>query len=141
MAYEEALKIDKRNYFEFYFSLLKMNHLLIFTFLSNNDYNPLVIKICLLIFYFSLFFVVNALFFNNSTLHKIFVESGRFNFVYQLPQMIYSSLIIYFINNLMKFLSLTETNVLSLKDSIDCNELKNRVIKLSKKVFIKFFCF
>ena len=141
LIYEEALKIDKRNYFQLYFSLLKMNHLLIFTFFLNNDYNPFVIKICLLIFYFSLFFVVNALFFNNSTLHKIFIESGKFNFVYQLPQMIYSSFIIYVINNLMKFLSLTEAKVLSIKDSFDFNELKKKTYKLSKILFIKILCF
>ena len=141
MVYKDALKFDKRNYFQFYFSLLKLNHLLIFTFFSTNDYNPLILKICLFIFYFSLFFVVNALFFNNSTIHTIFIESGRFNFVYQLPQMIYSSLIIYIINNLMKFLSLTETNVLSLKKASDYDELKEKVKKLTKIIFIKFLCF
>ena len=47
ISYEEALNNDKRTYLNFYFSLLKANHILIFTFNTNKDYNPYIIKICL----------------------------------------------------------------------------------------------
>ena len=60
LTYEKALKIDKRTYFEYYISLLKMKHPLIFTFYTRNDYNSYIIKICLFLFSFSLSITINA---------------------------------------------------------------------------------
>ena len=48
--YEEALKYDKRTYIQYYISLLKLKHLLIFCFITKNDYNSRIIKICLFFF-------------------------------------------------------------------------------------------
>ena len=39
LEYNKAIKIDKRGYFEYYFSLLKRKQLLLFSFFPNNDYN------------------------------------------------------------------------------------------------------
>jgi len=39
LSYKEALKSDKRKYFEYYISLLRTRHLLIFSFFNGNDYN------------------------------------------------------------------------------------------------------
>ena len=39
LEYEEAFKLDKRNFFQYYISLLKYNHPLIFSFGTYNDYN------------------------------------------------------------------------------------------------------
>jgi len=41
LSYREALKKDKRKYFEYYFSLLRKKHTLIFTFYTSNDYNSI----------------------------------------------------------------------------------------------------
>ena len=53
LSYEEASKIDKRNYIQYYWSLLKKNHLLLFSFYPNKDYNSQVIKSFLFFFYYS----------------------------------------------------------------------------------------
>ena len=45
--YEDALKTDKRTYFQYYFSLLKINHLIIFSFCPYKDYNSRIIKMFL----------------------------------------------------------------------------------------------
>ena len=50
LTYEEALKYDKRSYIQYYLSLLKTKHLLIFSFITKNEYNSRVIKICLFFF-------------------------------------------------------------------------------------------
>ena len=39
LVYEEALIIDKRSYFQYYISLFRQKHLLIFTFYTYDDYN------------------------------------------------------------------------------------------------------
>ena len=50
LNYNEAIKIDKRTYKEFYMSFLRTKHLFIFTFITKNDYNSFIIKICLFFF-------------------------------------------------------------------------------------------
>ena len=64
LEYEKAITIDKRTYFEYYLSLLRIGHLFIFSFYSNNnDYNVQIIKIFLFFFFFSVHLIINALFF------------------------------------------------------------------------------
>ena len=81
-----------------------------------NDYNLISIKIGLLIFSFCLYFTVNAFFFTDKTMHKIYEDKGIFNFIFQLPSMIYSTLISTVINMIIKKLALSENNVLELKN-------------------------
>ena len=52
LNYDTALKIDKRTYIQYYLSLLKTKHLLIFTFYPMKDHNSMIIKICLFFFSF-----------------------------------------------------------------------------------------
>ena len=72
--YEEALKFDKRTYIQFYFSLLKEKHLLIFTFITKNDYNSRLNKICFFFFSFALLYTINSFFFQENKIHKIYVD-------------------------------------------------------------------
>ena len=143
LRYENALKYDKRTYFDFYLSLLKSNHLLIFSFYINNqDYNPQVIKTFLFFFFFSLNFTVNALFFNDSTMHEIYIDEGSYNFIYQIPQIIYSSLISNVVNIAIKYLSLTQDNILELKKEKKddkFNSIMKKTIKCIKAKIALFF--
>ena len=141
MSYENALKNDKRTYFNYYFSLLRMKHLLIFSFYPNNDYNSKSIKIILFFFSFALYYTINALFFNDSTMHIIYVDNGVFNFIYQINQIIYSSLISFAITELIKYLSLTEKNVIKIKYEKNINNLDNIVINELNCIKIKFIIF
>ena len=90
IIYEEAIEDDKRTYFQIYISILKETNILFFTFCSNNDYNSVYIKICLMLFIISLFLITNALFFNDSMMHKIYEDKGIYNFTYIIPRVIFS---------------------------------------------------
>ena len=96
LTYKLALLYDKRTYCEYYISLLKTKHILIFSFYYNNDYNIKIIKIDLFFISFTIYYTINALFFNDKTMHKIYIDQGQFNFIFQLPQIIYSLLIFLF---------------------------------------------
>ena len=142
LSYEKAIEEDKRTYNQYYFSLLKMNHLFVFTFYSNNnDYNSQIIKIFLFFFLFYVHLTVNALFFNDDTMHKIYVDEGQYNFIYQLPQIIYSTIISTFINMLIKFLALTEKMILEIKNMKKSEDLDLKVKKTIKTIKIKFILF
>ena len=115
LPYELALKCDKRTYFDYYCSLIKTKNIFVFSFFYSNDYNSKIIKIDLFFINFTIYFTVNALFFTDNTMHKIFEDKGKYQFMYQLPQIIYSSLISTLLNILLKLLALSESDILLLK--------------------------
>ena len=141
LPFSESLTIDKRTLFKVYLSMLKKYHLLLFTFYNRNDYNSKVIKIELFFFFFDSYIVICALFFNDNTLHEIYLEKGEYNFIYQLPQIIYSSLISGILNSLIKFLSLTEKDIIEFKNksSVKGGKVKNDLWKRLKFKFVLFF--
>ena len=115
LSYNDALKIDKRSFCQYYFSLIKTKHIIFFSFYPVKDYNSMIIKISLFFYSFSLFYTINALFFNDTTMHKIYEDEGIFNFIYSIPQMIYSSIISAAINSVIRYFSLTGKTILNLK--------------------------
>ena len=141
LCYESALKLDHRTYFEYYISLIKNSHPIIFSFVPYNDYNSKIIKMFLFFFSFSLDFTVNALFFNDDTMNKIYQDKGQFNFLYQIPQILYSTLISRFIDCIIKNFALTQEDIVQLKEEKDKSELDIRHKKLIKKLKIKFILY
>ena len=141
LDYRKALLHDKRTYFQYYISLLKINNLLLFSFYSNNnDYNAQSIKIFLFFFFFNVHFTINTLFFNDTTMHKIYIDKGNYNFVYQIPQIIYASLISGTINALIKFLGLSEKNILEFKNNKTFTDTDSKKLKITLKIkFILFY--
>ena len=96
----------------------------------------------LFFFSFSLDFTINALFFNDDTMHKIYEDKGKFNFLYQIPQILYSTLIGRFIDSLIKNLALSQESISELKKENEKKDLdKNYLKKLIKTLKIKFICF
>ena len=74
LSYEDALKSDIRSFSQYYFSFMKNNNLLLFSFYPIKDYNSQIIKISLFFFFFSSHFTINALFFTDETMHKIYID-------------------------------------------------------------------
>ena len=141
LEYENAIIVDKRTFWQFYFSLLKRGQLIIFTFITRDDYNLPQIKILLFIVSFSLYFTINAFFFSDDTMDKIYEDNGIFNFVFQLPQIIYSSLISSVINIILGKLSITESQILEMKKEKDMEKFKEKANKIKKKLKIKLIIF
>ena len=142
IPYEEALEIDQRTNFEYYISLIKIKQIFIFTFFyTNKDYNSFIIKICLFFLYFQLNFLINTIFFNDSTIHKIYEDGGSFNFLYNIPNIIYSSIISSLIYAFIQKLTLTSKNILEIKHEKRKHNLNARVIIALKQIKLKFICF
>ena len=146
LSYKDALIIDNRTYLQYSISLIKVNHTFIFSFFLNNDYNSKIIKIELFFFLFVISFGINALFFNDSTMHQIYEDKGSFNLAYQLPKIIYSNLISISINIIVKKSALTETNIIESKIkikkvSLDEKEKKKEKLILKKIISIKIIIF
>ena len=140
-SYENALKIDKRTYCEYYKSLLKTKHLLIFTFFNHNDYNSKTIKICLFFFSFALFYTVNALFFTESEIHKIYEDEGEYKFIYQIPQIIISTIISSILRIIINYFSLSEKSILEIKHEKNLENIEYKLPDVFNCLIIKFTIF
>ena len=134
LSYEEALNIDKRKYLEYLLSLLRTKEVLIFSFYADKDYNSKIIKIILFLFSFALYYFINALFFTDSTIHNIYANDKFVQFIYQIPQIMYSTIISTFCNKILSFLALSEKNIVKLKK--EKKDLEKRAIE-TKKCLLK----
>ena len=139
--YKDAIKLDHRSYCAYYFSLLKNDHPILFSFGSYNDYNSKIIKIFLFFFSFCLDFTINALFFTDDTMHKIYQDKGKFNILYQLPQTLYSTIISRFIDAFIRKYALSQETIIELKREKIKNNLDKKYQKIFRTLNIKFILF
>ena len=138
LSYEDALKKDARKFYQLYISFIKTKHILIFSFFHLKDYNSQIIKILIFFFTFSTNLIVSAMFYSDSTMHKIYIDDGLFDFTYQLPQMFYSFIISTVLENLLNLLGLYEQDIADFK-KIKNNKKDKR--KLVSKINIKIILF
>jgi hypothetical protein len=74
LEYSVALEYDKRTLLNFYMCLVKREHLIVFTFIYCKDFNLISIKLSLFVFSISLDITTNLLFFNDDSMHKIYLD-------------------------------------------------------------------
>ena len=138
-----AVKYDKRSCCQYYSSLLKNKQIFMFTFCSFNDYNSGIIKKFIFFLSFALHYTVSALFFNEDTFHQIYEDGGSFNFMFQLPKILFSALFsTVFLRIMLETLVLTERNILQIKQQKTYNEaimMKKKALKCIKIKFALFF--
>ena len=140
LSYEKAFLYDKRTFLQYYYSLLKIKNLFLFAFFPNKDYNSRILKIFLFFFSFFTQLTINALYFTDDTMHKIYIDKGKFDFIYNIPQIIFSSLISYNIDFLISYLSLSEKDVLRIKNMKikKKKNIKEKVSAVLSKLSLKF---
>ena len=141
LEYNFALKYDKRNYCNYYISLLKTKHNLIFAFCNNMDYNSKIIKIDLFVIGFVIDFAINTLFYDDETMHNIYKSKGNFDFETQIPIIVYSTLISMVLNVPLNFLALSNDAILSFKQEKIKINIKKRAKDLKYKLNIKFIIY
>ena len=145
LNYDEALKLDKRSLFQIYWSILKREHLIIFTFINCNDYNLLSIKISKCLFLMVTDMSLNSFFFSDDSMHKLFLNYGKYDIFQQIPQMVYSTIFSQLIEVFLCFLILTDKFFYKIKSNLLEGKLVDimkilRIIDLKLAVFF-FFAF
>ena len=141
LDYESALIYDQREYCQYYLSLLKKKHLIMLVFISNDDYNVFLLKFSLFILSLALFFALNTLFFRDSTMRHIFADEGKYNFFYQIPKVLYSTLISSIMTIILKLLSLSQNDLIEIKKESDRNRAKKMANNSKKCLSIKLYIF
>ena len=140
MKYREALKYDHRSFLEFYISLLKSKHFIISCF-NNQDYNSRIIKIFLCFFSFSSCYAINGLFYDDNTMHKIYEEKGEYNIFSQLPQIVYSNIIGYFLDYILGYLALSEDDTIVIKHVRNIKKIGKKKFEILHNMYNKFIIF
>ena len=140
--YEDALRFDKRSGCDYYSSLLKSKQIFIFTFLNFDDNNSGIIKKYIFFLSFALHYTINALFFNDSNMHQIYKDEGKYNIGYQLPFIFLSTFLsIVILRMILILLVLTDKNIFEIK----CQETLQKANILKKttlrNILIKFTIF
>ena len=138
MSYDLAKIHDKRIFCQYYFSLIKTKHSLIFSFFNNNDYNSIVVKNDLFFLGFTTDYIINALFYNDETMHKIYKSKGEFDLEAQLPIIIYSTLISFILNLAYNFLALSNDAIINFKQDNSKINTAKRAKNLMNILAIKF---
>ena len=141
LNYKDALEIDKRTYLEYYKSLVKTKHPIIFTFCPIKDNNILIIKICLFCLSFSIYYFFNTVFFTYNKIHKVYEEKGSYNISYFMPSIIFSFILSYIINKFIKYLSLSEWNLEELKNEKKNKKLFDKQVKVQRCLIVKYICY
>jgi len=141
LPYIIAIKYDKRNYCQYYGSLLKTQHNLICALFNNSDYNSGIIKIDLFLIGFVIEYTVNALFYNDNTMHDIYESKGQFNLEKQLPIIIYSYIISYLLNYPLNLLALSNDSIIGFKQGQTKTNIMKRAKKLINMLNIKFILY
>ena len=141
LQYNVAILVDKRTFFQYYCALIRKKQIIIFTFVPIDDYNLVSVKISLFLLSFSLYMTVNAFFFNDNTMHMIYSNNGEMDLLQHIPQIIYSSLISTVINTILKQLSLSEINILSIKQTKELKKSHKRAKEVKSYLYIKLIIF
>ena len=132
LEFEEALEKDKRKLCEIFIDSIKDEHFIIRTFFTSDNIRPRSIKILLFLLMINLYFVINALMYNEEYISKLYYSDKRqsfFDFLHNsLDRLIYVSVIniviiylieIYFINEKrLKRIFLRNLNNLEIKSKI-----------------------
>ena len=141
LNYKDAILYDKRTFGEYYNYLAKIKILILFAFYPMDDYNIKIIKICLFFLSFVIYFSVNTFFFNDNTFHHIYLDGGKYNFLYFFPQIIYSFVICYLISNVLKYFCLSERDLLKIKNEENYNIIKDKADNAKRCLIIKYIIF
>ena len=143
LSYFDAIKYDKRTCCDYYCSILKNKQIFVFTFCSFNDYNSGIVKKYILFLSFALHYTINALFFNDTNMHQIYEDEGRYNFSYQFPKILISTISSTIILRIMlQTLVLTDKSILEVKYQQTRElalDMKKRVLKCINIKFAIFF--
>ena len=146
LEYLDAKIIDTRSFMSIYWSILKREHKIIFTFFIRNDYNLYYIKFMRFIFLVCTDMALNVIFFSDESMHKIYLNYGKFDFYQHITQTIYSVAVSQIIEVFICFLSLTDKHYYKIKnmnkvETVDKKTQIFQVLRCIKLKLLGFFVF
>ena len=141
MSYENAIEYDKRKYINYYISLIRLKHPFIFSFCPIKDYNSRMIKLSIFLLFFSFQYSSNTFFFNESTIHKIYLDKGTYDFIYFLPYIVFSFLISHILITLIKIIILSEKHICEIKKEKTYEGASMKYLKVKRSLALRYILY
>ena len=91
--------------------------------------------------FFSIYYFINTLFFDEKTIHKIYEDEGLYNFIYLIPYISYSFIISHTLNTIIKYIFLSERDMYKIKIEKSLEKMYDRIDKVKKCLIIKYICY
>ena len=157
--FDDILNKDKRTFCIFFCEKFKKNQIFINAFCINEIMRPRSLKLLMIIMTFELYFVINALFYNEEYLSKLFNSTEKETFFSFIPrrfnQFVYTSVVSKIISYLMGYFFIDKDKLKRIfkknkEDNIKLNyelsklvkDIKNRFIGLIlMTIFLSLICF
>ena len=141
LSYKDAIIYDKRACCDYYFSLLRTKHPILFSLIPLDDYNLTTIKLCILFFSFSIHYAINFAFFVDKTMHKIYSDKGKYDLIYFIPKISISFIISHIVCIIIKYIFLSERNLFQIRKQPNVNEAELKATKERRNLIIKYIIF
>ena len=142
LCYDKAKIIDHRGYCGYYWSMLKLRQLIIFTFVvSKDDYNFIFIKIISFFLLLSLNLFYNSIFFFDKVINDIYDDEGKYSIKLQILNILICSLIFSFTIILVRFIITSHRKYIKLKEMDVYEEAQKESYSIHKKLVIRYIIF
>jgi hypothetical protein len=140
MEYEDAIFDEKRSFWKFFFERIKNKHILINSFFVVDHIQPKSIKILLFLMHIDLYFLINAMLFNEEYISEIFnsdEEETFFSFVPRsINRYIYTTFVGTILNYFIKYFFIKEKKFIRILIRSDKNSvvLNNELYIFTEKL-------
>ena len=145
LDYSQALQLDNRNFFKLYWYLLKREHLILFTFFNWNDFNIFSIKLSKFFLAICTDMAFNVFFFSDESMHEVYTSGGEHDFIGQLAQMVYSTIISQILQIFISYLTMTDIPYYQIKELVNEKNISKKqaipIMKCIKYKIIGFYAF
>ena len=139
--YKTALSYDKRTCIQYYFSLIRKKHPILFAFCPIKDYNSIIIKSSMFFLIFAIYYAINFSFFNEDIIHQIYENNGKYDFIYFMPKIMISFIISHAISIIIKFIFLSERNLMDIKNQTTLEAANDIASKARRNIIIKYIIY
>ena len=147
MEFDDAIKLDKRKFCQYFSDNLKEKQIISNTFCAKDEFKPRSIKIIIFLLYILLYFVVNALFMNDEYISEVYFLEKEDNFFSFIPRSInrffYATLVSIIIEFIVGFFFVEEGKLkrIYLREKNDKFKLESEIIDLIKLIKCRYIAF
>ena len=140
MEYDDAIKLDKRTFCEYFIEKLKQKQIIMDTFFNKENLIPMAIKIILLALNIDLYFVINGFFFNEEYLSELFNSDEEETFFSFIPRSItrffYTTAVGIIISVIIDCIFIEENKIrrIFLREKDDIMQLKYEISVVAKSI-------
>ena len=140
LEYDDAIKLDKREFGTYFTEKLLEKQIIMDTFYNKESLRPMSIKIILLLLDIDLYLVVNGLFFNEDYLSELYYSEEEETFFSYFPRSIsrffYATLVGYIVGIIIDCIFIEESKIrrIFLREKDDPLQLRYEISVISKSI-------